>query len=201
MDSEPRKEGHVNVLTDRVEFLEEQIVHITEMSKDILELILRLQTEVEKRRGVEQGVVQEAQVTSHSMTSVYSESVAPGVPDIYSQPARPSWMHVKPSPPVEFSGDRTHGQAFLNSCELYLCLASHQFDCDDTRIVWAFPYMKTGRAALFVDCVLQEEARTARKRFSTWNAFRATFMEKFLPKNKVQRALTRLETTLYHQGG
>jgi hypothetical protein len=106
MDSEPRKEGHVDALTDRVEFLEEQIVHITETSKDILELISRLQTEVENRRGVEQGVMQEAQLTSHSVTSVYSESVAPGTPDIYSQSTRPSRMHVKPSPPVEFSGDR-----------------------------------------------------------------------------------------------
>jgi hypothetical protein len=96
MDSEPRKEGHVDVLTDRVEFLEERIVHITETSKDILELILRLQTEAEKRRGVEQGVAQEAQLTLHSTMSVYSESVAPGAPDIYSQPARPLWMHVKP---------------------------------------------------------------------------------------------------------
>jgi hypothetical protein len=61
--------------------------------------------------------------------------------------------------------------------------------------------MKTGCAALFVDCVLREEARTARKHFSTWNAFRATFMEEFLPKNEVQHALTWLETTLYHQGG
>jgi hypothetical protein len=195
MDSEPRKEGHVDVLTDQVEFLEEQIMHITKTSKDILELILQLQPEVEKRRGVEQGVVQEAQ-----LTSVYSESVVPGVPDIYSQPVQPSWMYVKPSPLMEFSGDRMHGQAFLNSCKLYSHLASHQFDCDDTRIVWAFSYMKTGCAALFVDHVLREEARTTWKRFSMWNAFRTTFIEEFLPKNEVQHALTWLETTLYHQG-
>jgi adenylosuccinate lyase len=56
MDSEPREEGHVDALTEQVEFPEEQIVHITETSKDILELISWLQTEIEKKREDEQGV-------------------------------------------------------------------------------------------------------------------------------------------------
>jgi hypothetical protein len=65
----------------------------------------------------------------------------------------------------------------------------------------AYPCVSTGHAALFVDRILREEARTAWKHFSTWNAFRATFIEEFLPKNEVQHALTWLETTLYHQDG
>jgi hypothetical protein len=51
-----------------------------------------------------------------------------------------------------------------------------------------------------MDHVLCKEARIMQKWFTTRMAFRTTFMQEFLPKNKVQHALTQLETTLYHQG-
>jgi len=65
--------------------------------------------------------------------------------------------HIKPSPPQEFSGDGAKGRAFLNSCELYLQLAPHQFASEHEKVSWAYSFMKSGCAALFVDCMLCSE--------------------------------------------
>jgi len=124
----------------------------------------------------------------------------------YDSPAEPSAAvtksarkTIKPSPPAEFSGDRTKGRAFLNSCDLYLHLAPHQFESEKAKVAWAYSYMRAGRAALFVDRVLRYEARTKKPQYPTWVSFRAAFVEEFFPKNERQRALTRLETSAYHQ--
>jgi len=66
-------------------------------------------------------------------------------------------------------------------------------------VAWAYSFMKTGRATLFVDRVLRYEARDATPRFATWVAFRKAVMDEFFPKNERQRALTHLETSAYHQ--
>ena len=66
--------------------------------------------------------------------------------------------HVKPSPPQEFSGDRAKGRAFLNSCELYFQLAPHQFALEHEKVSWAYSFMKSGCAALFVDRMLRSES-------------------------------------------
>src|SRR5277367_5714412 len=58
---------------------------------------------------------------------------------------------IKPASPNEFSGERTKGRSFLNSCELYLHLAPHQFEDEHAKIMWAMSFMKGGRAACFVD--------------------------------------------------
>ena len=57
------------------------------------------------------------------------------------------WTRPKlPSPP-NFSGERTSGQVFLNSCTLYLRLAPEQFSCDEEKIFWTLAFFKDGRAA------------------------------------------------------
>jgi hypothetical protein len=61
---------------------------------------------------------------------------------------------------MEFNGDRTKAKAFWNSVELYICLAPQQFESEYVMIAWVFSFMKSGHAALFVDCVLRHEART-----------------------------------------
>src|SRR5262249_35202143 len=107
---------------------------------------------------------------------------------------------IKPSPPPEFTGDRTKGRAFMNSCELYIRLAPHQFESEEAKIAWAYSYMKTGRAALFVDRILRFETRLARPRFTTWGGFKVAFIEEFFPKNERHRATTTLESDKYYQG-
>jgi len=58
------------------------------------------------------------------------------------QQARPKL----PSPP-DFSGERSSGRAFLNSCTLYLRLAPEQFTCDEEKIFWTLAFFKDRRAA------------------------------------------------------
>ena len=51
-------------------------------------------------------------------------------------PSAPSKQRMRPklSSPLDFSGKRSSGQAFLNSCTLYLRLAPEQFTCDKEKI-------------------------------------------------------------------
>ena len=58
---------------------------------------------------------------------------------------------LKPVTPSEFTGDRTKGRAFLNSCDLYIGLAPTQFADDQARIYWVLSFMKGNRAACFTD--------------------------------------------------
>jgi hypothetical protein len=106
----------------------------------------------------------------------------------------------KPAPPSEFSGDRAHGRAFLNSCQLYLRLACDNFVSETEQVSWALSFMTTGRAALFVDRVLRFEAKNHRPRYETWTAFRQAFIAEFCPKNEAQDARILLETCDYFQG-
>ena len=58
--------------------------------------------------------------------------------------------YVKLATPNNFLGDRTKGHAFINSCELYMAIAPHQFADDNAKIMWAFSFIKTDWAAHFV---------------------------------------------------
>jgi hypothetical protein len=59
--------------------------------------------------------------------------------------------------------------------------------------------MKSGRAALFADRVIRFQDKHEELRFNTWSEFRQCFIAEFCPKNEAQIALTKLETTTYHQ--
>jgi hypothetical protein len=121
---------------------------------------------VEGRETDKQGEVQEAGSVSQSIaTSTDGDVVVPGAQFNSSTHAQILQKQVKPFPPLDFSGDCAQGRAFLNSCKIYLHLASHQFDCDTTKVAWALSFMKTGHAALFMDRVLHEEACGAGAKF------------------------------------
>ena len=60
-------------------------------------------------------------------------------------------------------------------------------------------FLKSGRAALFVDQMLWFETRVRAPRFTTWAEFRDAFKSEFCPKNKMQMALAKLETPGYFQ--
>jgi len=61
---------------------------------------------------------------------------------------------LKPATPNDFNGDRLKGRAFLNSCRLYISLCESQFQDDQAMIHWALSFMKSGRAALYTNCIL-----------------------------------------------
>jgi hypothetical protein len=107
---------------------------------------------------------------------------------------------MKPVTLSEFNGDCTKGQAFLNSCELYIHLADHQFADDDAKIYWALSYMKGGRAAKFTDRTMRVVATKGSLPWFDWTDFREEVIAEFCPKNDTQTARAELETNRYHQG-
>ena len=131
-------------------------------------------------------------------TPVTSDSLTPptNTPPIPPK-TRPQ---LKASPPKEFSGDRTAGLAFLNSCKLYLSLCSDQFVDDQARIHWALSFMKEGCAAQFSDRILRTEAYNQFPMYETWSAFEREFTSLFLPPHRDVDAANRLESTAFYQG-
>ena len=114
--------------------------------------------------------------------------------------ARDTNLKLKLAPPSDFDGDHGKGRAFLNSCELYLCLSPNRFPDDLSKIYWALTYMKTDHAYMFANRTLRYESITKLPRFHTWAEFRTEFIKEFFLRNETQRAITRLETTAYFQG-
>lgn len=106
---------------------------------------------------------------------------------------------IKPASPPDFDGDRSKGRAFLLSCELYIDLVPDQFTTPRTAIYWALSFMKSGRASLFAQRVIRHQTKSGTPKFADWTAFRKQFIEEFCPKNEVQLALAKLETSTYHQ--
>jgi hypothetical protein len=108
--------------------------------------------------------------------------------------------HLKPASLNNFSGDRMKGQAFLNSCELYMNLVPHQFRDDHVRIMWAFSFMKSDHAARFVDRHMRNYQAVRSPPYNMWHEFVQEFISEFCPKNKIQTAQTDLKTLRYFQG-
>lgn len=138
------------------------------------------------------------------LDTVQSKSRTPvpcDMPHTPSKSPNPSPTHfAKPATPDDFAGDRDKGRAFLNSCNLYFALAPHRFPDDVTRILWVLSFMKSDRAALFVDRSLRTYRISGRLPFESWLEFSTAFVTEFCPKNEVQVARTILESSEYFQG-
>ena len=107
---------------------------------------------------------------------------------------------IKPASPNEFSDERTKGCSFLNSCELYLNLAPHQFEDEHSKVMWAMSFMKGGCAARFVDRQMRSYQSVGSLPYESWGNFVTEFTSDFCPKNEVQTSRTELETSRYYQG-
>jgi hypothetical protein len=112
-----------------------------------------------------------------------------------SQPSR-----VKPGTPSHFDGDRAQGCAFLMSCELYILLTQLDFINKQVCIHWALSYFKSRHAASFTKCILQQELRSGKMCFTSWNDFTEEFALMFCPENEATTALMQLESDRYYQG-
>jgi len=104
-----------------------------------------------------------------------------------------------PSPP-DFSGKRSSGQAFLNSCTLYLCLAPEQFTCDKEKIFWTLAFFKDGHAAKWSENLFRQETDTGIFPIRSWTDFEQQFRSQFFPVNAKANAINTLERSSYYQG-
>jgi len=96
-------------------------------------------------------------------------SVNPPSP-VPSTPTKQQTRPKLPSPP-DFSSERTSGQAFLNSCTLYLHLAPEQFSCDEEKIFWTLAFFKDGHAARWSKNLFCQEADTGVFPIQSWANF------------------------------
>ena len=54
---------------------------------------------------------------------------------------------IKAATPANFDGECEKGKAFMATCRTYIHLNPSAFADDDTKIIWAMSYMKSGRAS------------------------------------------------------
>ena len=57
-------------------------------------------------------------------------------------PTIPAGQPPPPALPTEFDGDRSRGQAFVNSVQTYMHLCPDSFHSDQVKITWTLSYMK-----------------------------------------------------------
>jgi hypothetical protein len=116
----------------------------------------------------------------------------------------PTSARARPATPPEFDGDRKKGMAFLNSCQTYIRLCSSEFPDEQTKIVWAMSYMKSGRAQKWAARVFrweQQPEHLDQTKFLDWEDFVGTFKTEFTPAHSDALAINRLESTAYYQRG
>jgi Retrotransposon gag protein len=102
--------------------------------------------------------------------------------------------------PNESDGDRSRGPTFLRFCQTYVRLCPDSFSDDQTRIIWALSYMKSGRAAKWAARIFKyEEDNEGCTRFLDWEDFKTEFHKEFCPANSDAAAINKLESTAYFQ--
>jgi hypothetical protein len=109
---------------------------------------------------------------------------------------------ARPANPPDFNGERSEGLAFLNSCQTYIRLCPEEFPDEQTKIMWAMSYMKTGRAQRWTARVFRWESSTENEghtRFLDWEDFRDEFRKEFTPAHADALAINRLESSAYYQ--
>ena len=90
--------------------------------------------------------------------------------------------------------------AFLCSCQTYIRLCPDSFSNNQTKIVWALSYMKTGRVEKWAAWVFHWEKENPNSyRFIDWENFCWEFKEEFCPSHTDIAAITCLESTAYFQ--
>jgi len=126
----------------------------------------------------------------------------PPVNSSFLVPSAPIKQRTRPKLPSlpDFSGERTSGRAFLNSCILYLHLAPEQFSCDEEKIFWTLAFFKDGHAARWSENLFRQEADTGVFPIQSWADFERHFRSQFFPVNAEADAVNALEGSSYYQG-
>jgi len=125
------------------------------------------------------------QVTQLMTSSAPASTVAPPPMPVSPPPVTPpspalaalSKQRARPKLPSspDFSGERSSGRAFLNSCTLYLRLVPEQFTCDEEKIFWTLAFFKDGRAAKWSENLFRQETDTGIFPIQSWVDFEQQF--------------------------
>ena len=127
--------------------------HITRTEQNLASIAKTLETILQNQRVKRELLAEKPLPSISNPPSETSKNPRhyPEPPHEHASVPHTGARHLKPVSPNDFSGDRTKGQVFLNSCELYINLVPHQFADDHAKIMWAFSFMKSDRAARFID--------------------------------------------------
>jgi len=136
-------------------------------------------------------------VTPPPLTTSSSPVSPPSL--VPSAPTKQCTRPKLPSPP-DFSGERTSGRAFLNSCTLYLCLAPGQFSYDEEKIFWTLAFFKDRCAARWSENLFCQKVDTGIFPIQSWADFERQFWNQFFPVNAEADAVNALEGSSYYQG-
>ena len=128
-------------------------------------------------------------------------------PPILTTPASPPPIPPKsrkahPSVPTEFDRDCSKGIVFLNSCQTYIWLCPEDFVDEQTKIIWAMSYMKSGHAQKWtarIFCWEQQPENSGANKFFDWEDFHKEFRKEFTPAHSNALAINRLESAAYYQ--
>jgi hypothetical protein len=164
--------------------------------------VAKLQAERVETQNLLQQILATMQQTNQASQQQQHQEPPKTVPLEANEPRRPA--RPRPAPPPEFNGERTNGQAFLNSCQTYFRLCPDEFQDEQTKIVWAMSYMKTGRAAKWTARIFRWEElpeNVNSNRFFDWDDFSDEFRKEFTPAHAESTAVSRLESTAYFQKG
>jgi hypothetical protein len=85
-------------------------------------------------------------LVNHITSLKPTEPIITPNPHPFSPKSMSSVHKPPPAVPSEFNRDHSNGMAFLCSCQTDICLCPDNFSDDQTKIVWALSYMKTGQA-------------------------------------------------------
>jgi hypothetical protein len=176
----------------RLKFLERELTVQKETTQDLFEILRDLKDEVKALRI--------ASVNAQNPDTNVSNPKATSEKSPLPPPPAPARNRAKPGVPQDFDGDREKGRAFFNSCRIYIRSCGSEFANDQAKITWALSYMKSGRAASFVERVLRYEDRLSTDRFATWAEFRTQFIAEFCLEDEDTRARAKLEGSRFYQG-
>ena len=105
-----------------------------------------------------------------------------------------------PALPNEYDGDCSKGQAFLTSCQTYICLCLDSFLEEQVKITWAVSYMKSRWAAKWAERIFQwEERNGGYSKFLNWEEFHKEFQRDFCLAHSNVATINKLESTGYYQ--
>jgi len=144
-------------------------------------------------------------MTSSALASTVTLSLMPVSPPPvtppFSAPVAPFKQQARPKlpSPLDFSGERSSGRAFLNSYTLYLRLALEQFTCDEEKIFWTLAFFKDRHAAKWSENLFRQEADTGIFPIQSWVNFEQQFRSQFFPVNAKADAINTLEGSSYYQ--
>jgi hypothetical protein len=186
---------------ERVDALEQMFLEMRQREKADRDIIIANQTalqailvalKIENPQAEKPKThVPEGPNTLSDLGPIHSISASPKLP-----------RTARPAVPPEFDGDRAKGVAFLNACQTYLRLCPKEFPDDQTKIVWAMSYMKSGRAQRWTARVFNWENQPGNAgcfRFVDWDDFRDEFRKEFTPAHADAVALNKLESSSYYQ--